>query len=112
MAVKATAKNIKGSPQKVRRILDLVRGRPVEEALQTLRFLPSPMAQQVAKVVQSAAANAENNYMLNPADLHIVAAHADDGMTLRRFRPRARGRVGRILKRYSHITVVVDEKES
>lgn len=112
MAVRATARNIKGSPQKVRRILDAVRGRPVEEALQVLQFLPSPMASDVAKAVQSAAANAENNYMLKPSNLHIVAAHADPGMTLKRFRPRARGRVGRILKRYSHITVLVDEKES
>jgi large subunit ribosomal protein L22 len=112
MEVKATAKYVRVSPRKVRPILDLVRGRKVEEALPILRFLPSPTARLVAKVVKSAAANAENNFQLSPEELHIVKIYADEGPRLKRFRPKPRGRVGRIIKRSSHITVIVAEKES
>lgn len=109
MEVSATAKNIKVSPRKVRLILRELPGKRVEEALTLLRYLPSPHAREVAKVVKSAAANAENNYQLSPEDLIIKKAVAGDAMRLKRYRARPRGRVGRILKRYSHITVTVEE---
>lgn len=112
MDVIAKAKHIGVSPRKVRLIVDLVRGRKVDEALSILRYLPSPTARTVAKVVKSAAANAENNYQMIPADLRIVNIVADEGHTLKRFRARARGRASPILKRSSHITVIVREEEA
>jgi large subunit ribosomal protein L22 len=111
MEVSATAKYIRTSPQKLRLIVDTVRGRKVDEALATLRFLRSPSARTVAKVVQSAAANAENNYEMTQADLRIVKICVDEGPTLKRYRAGPRGRVKPILKRSSHITVVVEEEE-
>lgn len=111
MEVKATAKYVRMSPRKVRLVVGAVRGKPVNEALATLDFLPNAAARAVAKVVKSAAANAENNYQLSPDELYITRIYADEGPTLKRFRPRARGRVSPILKRSSHITVVVGEKE-
>jgi|TARA_B100000378_G_scaffold240927_1_gene209490 large subunit ribosomal protein L22 len=81
----------------------------VEDALNTLSLLTSPWAKTVAKVVASAAANAENNMMMDRDSLRIVSISADQATPLKRFRPRARGRIGRIIKRSSHITVVVDE---
>ena len=89
--------------------MDLVRGRPVSDALNTLGLLPSPWAKMVAKVVQSAAANAENNMFMDRDALRIVQITADNARSQKRFRPRARGRIGRITKRSSHITVVVNE---
>lgn len=112
MEVKAIAKNLKVSPRKVRPILDLIRGKRVEEALPILRFLPSPTARVVSKVVRSAAANAENNFQMSPADLYIVGAYADGGPYMKRMRAKARGRAGRILKPTSHITIKVAEEES
>ena len=79
--------------------------------MNTLRLLPSPWAKTVAKVVQSAAANAENNMFMNRDELRIVRITADRATPLKRFRPRARGRIGRITKRSSHITVVVNERQ-
>ena len=111
MAVRARVKNIGVSPKKMRRVVDTVRGKKVEEALEMLTFMTSPAAQHVAKVVKSAANNAENNNLMAQGDLHIVEIHADEGTTLKRFRPRSRGRASRILKRSCHITVVVDERE-
>jgi large subunit ribosomal protein L22 len=90
-------------------ILDLVRGQRVDDALNTLGLLPSPWAKTVAKVVKSAAANAENNMFMDRDTLRIVHITADNARSLKRFRPRARGRIGRITKRSSHITVMVDE---
>jgi len=110
--VKATAKDIGASPKRLKPIVDLVRGKPVNQALDTLGLLSSPWARVVAKVVRSAAANAENNLLMNPDDLVIVKIVADGARPLKRFRPRARGRIGRITKRSSHITVVVDEEVS
>lgn len=110
MAVKAVAKNISVSPKKMRRVLKTVRGQKVNAALELLGFLPTPAAREVAKVVKSAASNAENNNMMSQEDLRVVAIHADPGVTLRRFRARSRGRASRILKRTSHITVLVDEE--
>ncbi len=110
MQVKASAKNIGYSFQKVKLIADTVRGKSVEDAVAILKFLPSPAARAVAKVVKSAAANAENNYQLVPGNLRIVSCTADMGRTLKRFRARARGRANEVLRRSSHITVVVEEK--
>jgi len=110
MEVKAVAKNIRVSPRKLRLLVNMVRGRSVNEALTMLRFAATPKARVIAKVVKSAAANAENNYQMSP-ELKIVRIFVDEASTLKRFRPRARGRVGRILKRASQITVVVAEEE-
>jgi large subunit ribosomal protein L22 len=111
MEVKAVAKGIRVSPRKMRLIVDMVRGKKVDEALDILKFTPTPKAQIVAKVVKSAAANAENNFQMSPQDLRIVNIFANEGRTMKRYRPRARGRVSPILKRSSHITVIVGDKE-
>jgi|SRR5579884_3213120 large subunit ribosomal protein L22 len=108
--VRAVARNVPGSPQKAALVADVIRGKSVEEALAILQFLPQRAARQFAKVVRSAAANAENNFNLDPTALYIVRATADKGRTLKRFRPKARGRVGPILRRSSHLTVVVAER--
>ncbi len=110
MEVKAVAKYIRTSPRKVRLVVDLVRGRPVKEALALLRFMPQAAAVDVAKVVKSAAANAEQNNHLAADDLYIARITADAGPTIKRFRPRSHGKASPILKRSTHITVVVDEK--
>ena len=111
MEVSATAKYLRTSPRKLRPIVDTVRGKKVDEALVILRFLPSPAARTVAKVVKSAAANAENNYEMTPSDLRIVKIFVNEGSTLKRYRAGPRGRVKPILKRSSHITVVVEEED-
>jgi large subunit ribosomal protein L22 len=108
--VRAVARNVRGSPQKAGLVAEVIRGKPVAEALAILRFLPQRAAREFAKVVKSAAANAENNFNLDPNELYVVRAYADKGMTLKRYRPKARGRVGPILKRSSHLTVVVAER--
>jgi large subunit ribosomal protein L22 len=109
--VRAVAKDIGISPRKVRLVIDMVRDKKVDEALTILKFLPTPSAKAVAKVIKSAAANAENNFQMSPTDLRISDIFADQGHTLKRFRPKARGRVSPILKRSSHITVFVEERE-
>lgn len=109
--VKATTRDIGASQKRLKPIVDLVRGKPVNEALDTLKLLPSPWAKVVAKVVRSASANAENNLLMDPDNLVIIRISADGARSLKRFKPRARGRIGRITKRSSHITVVVDEEE-
>jgi len=109
--VRAVAKDIGISPQKVRLVIDMVRGKKVDEALTILKFLPTPSAKAVAKVIKSAAANAENNFQMSPTDLRISDIFADQGHTLKRFHPQARGRVSPILKRSSDITVFVEERE-
>lgn len=109
MKVKAQAKYIRESPYKVRRVLDLVRGMPVEEARLMLGHLNRGASQPVSKVLKSAVANAEHNFALDADELIIAEAYADEGPTLRRFRPRARGRATRIDKRTSHITIVVGD---
>ena len=110
MEVRAVAKDTGGSPRKVRPLVDMIRGKKVGEALTTLRFAPTPTARLVAKVVKSAAANAENNFQMSPSDLKIVSIYVDEARTMKRFRPRARGRASPILKRSSHITVIVAEQ--
>ena len=111
MEVRARAEDTGVSPRKVRLLVDMVRGKKVDEALTILRFTPTPTARIVAKVVKSAAANAENNFQMSPSDLRITRIFADEARTLKRYRPRARGRVSPILKRSSHITVIVDEEK-
>lgn len=111
MRVRAVARNLRLAPRKVRLVLEQLRGKPVEEALALLRYLPSPSAREVAKVVKSAAANAENNYAMAAGQLRIVAAYADDALRLKRFKAAARGRAAPRVRRHSHVTIVVDEEE-
>ena len=109
MEVRAISKDTGVSPRKMRLLVNMVKGKKVDDALNILRFAPTPNARIVAKTIKSAAANAENNYQLTPTDLKIVKITADEARMLKRFRPRARGRANEILKRSSHITVVVSE---
>lgn len=111
MEVRAIQKNTGVPASKVRPLADLIRGKGVEKALTLLKFIPTPKAKLVARVVQSAAANAENNFQMDPADLKVVKIYVDEATSLRRFRPRSRGRVSPVRKRSSHITVVVAEQE-
>ena len=111
MEVRAVAKDTGVSPRKARPLVDMIRGKKVDEALTTLRFTSTPTARVVAKVVKSAAANAENNFQMTPPDLKIINIFVDEARTLKRFRARARGRASPILKRSSHITVIVAEQE-
>ena len=111
MKVKAVAKDVGTSPQKVRLVINMVRGKKVDEALNILSFTPTPVAKAVAKAIRSAVANAENNFQMSPAELRITDIFADQGHTLKRFRPQSRGRINPILKRSSNITVFVTEEE-
>lgn len=111
MEIKAVAKDTGVSPRKMRLLVDMVRGKKVEEALTILRFTPSPLARVVAKVVKSASANAENNFQMDPADLKVVSIYVDEAKPMKRFRPVSRGRAHHIIKRSSHITVVVAEAQ-
>ena len=106
----AIARHVRMSPTKVRRVVDVVRGMDVNEALAVLRFAPQAASEPVYKVVASAASNAENTESLRVDDLFISKAFVDEGVTLRRIRPRAKGSASRINKRGSHITVVVEPK--
>ena len=99
------------SPMKARRVVDLVRGMPVTDALTVLKFAPQAASEPVYKVVASASANAQATEDLRAEELYISAAFVDEGMTLRRIRPRAKGSASRIYKRASHITVVVEPVE-
>ncbi|MDY5251442.1 MAG: 50S ribosomal protein L22 [Erysipelotrichaceae bacterium] len=110
MEVKAVAKTVRISPRKVRLVLDLVRGKDAQEALAILKFTPNHAAAEVSKVVKSAVANAKNNHQLDENKLYIKACYADEGVTMKRWMPRAKGNASQILKRTSHITVVVEER--
>jgi large subunit ribosomal protein L22 len=112
MEIKAIVKDTGISARKIRPIIDLVRGKRVEEALTMLKFVPTPNALIVSKVIKSAAANAENNHQLSITNLRIAGIFADEGRTMKRFRARSRGMASPILKRSSHITVIVTEQES
>ena len=112
MEVRAVAKNVRVSPTKVRLLADMVRGKKIEEALNMLQFTPTPAARMVAKVIKSAAANAENGLQMSPSSLEISTIFVDRGVTMKRYRSAARGRVSPILRRTSHITVVVTEQEN
>lgn len=111
MESRAVAKHIRISPRKARQVVDLVRGKSVGEALNILRFMPNKAATPIYKVVESAAANAENNFDMNSDDLYVSKIFVDEGPTMKRIRPRARGMADRIRKRTSHITVVLAERE-
>jgi large subunit ribosomal protein L22 len=106
----AVARYVGISASKARRVIDLVRGKSVEEALDILRWAPQAASEPVAKVIASAAANAQNNDGLDPATLVVATIHADEGPTAKRIRPRAQGRAFRIRKRTSHITVIVESR--
>ncbi len=112
MRVSATAKYIRRSTRKTRLVTRAIVGRKVEDAAAILRFMPQGAAKDVAKVLKSATANAENNHDLSADDLVIVDAIADEGPTIKRFRPRAQGRAFPIHKPMTHITIVVESKEA
>ena len=99
------------TPRKVKIVLDLIRGKKVGEALGILKFTPNAATEFVGKLVKSAAANAENNFSMDPDKLYVSSCFVCPGPTLKRLLPRARGRADRLLKRTSHITVVVSEKD-
>jgi large subunit ribosomal protein L22 len=112
MEVKAVARETGISARKLRPIVDLVRGKKVEEALTILKYVPTPNALVVSKVIKSAASNAENNHQISITNLRISGIYADEGRTMKRFRARSRGMASPVLKRSSHITVIVAEQES
>ena len=106
----AKAMHVRIAPRKVRLVMDMVRGKPVEEALQTLGLVRKAASPVIAKVIKSAIANAENNHEMSTDGLIVTRAFVDEGPTMKRFMPRAMGRATTILKRTSHITVVLSEK--
>ncbi len=108
----AKARFVRVSATKARRVIDLVRGKSVSEALDILRWAPQAASEPVAKVIASAAANAQNNDGLDPSTLVVSTVYADEGPTAKRIRPRAQGRAFRIRKRTSHITVIVESRPS
>ena len=111
MRVSATAKYLRGSTRKTRLVTQAIKGKPVEEAAALLRFMPQRAAADVARVLKSATANAENNHNLAVDDLVVAQATADEGPTMKRFRPRAQGRAFPIHKPMTHVTVVVENRE-
>ena len=112
MEVRASVKGVRVSPRKARLVVDAVRGKRVLDAIALTRFLPQKTADDVGKLLRSVAANAENNYDMDPEHLWIKAIYADDGPSYRRFKAKARGRVGRIIRRNTHMTVVAEERKS
>lgn len=111
MEAKATAKYVRMSPSKLKPVTDLVRGKDLNEALTILKFTSGKGAELVEKVVQSAAANAENNHDMNPDELYVAEIYANQGPTIKRFRAGAQGRASMILKRTSHIAVTLRSRE-
>lgn len=111
MEAKAIAKYVRMSSRKARHVADLVRGKKINEALAILKFTPNKAADAIAKVVNSAVANAEHNYEMDADSLFISKICVDGGPSIKRFKPRAMGRADGIVKRTSHITVVVSEKK-
>lgn len=111
MEAKATANFVRIAPRKVRAVLDLIRDKTLEEAKAILSYNPRRAARILSKIVNSAAANAENNHSMNVNNLYIATAFANEGPTMKRVRPRARGRRFLIRKRMSHITVILRERE-
>ena len=110
MDVKAVAKTVRVAPRKARLVLDEIRGLDVDHAAAVLRYTPNSSAKVIAKVLDSAVANATNNHQLDEEKLYVSACYADEGVTMKRFRPRAKGSASPIMKRTSHITVVVSER--
>jgi len=111
MEARAIARHVRISPRKARQVIDLIRGKDVEEALAILKFVPKGGSPIVEKVVRSAVANAENNFDMDVDSLYVAECYVDQGPTMKRIRPRARGMANRIRKRTSHITVILREKE-
>ncbi|HYL40308.1 MAG TPA: 50S ribosomal protein L22 [Candidatus Binatus sp.] len=111
MQVSATAKYLRRSTRKAQLVVAAIKGRPVEEAAALLRFMPQGAAREVAKVLKSATANAENNLNLSADDLVVLDARADEGPTMKRWQPRAQGRAFPIHKPMTHITVTVGDRE-
>jgi large subunit ribosomal protein L22 len=116
MEAKASARHVRVSPQKARRVVDLIRGKAATDAVTTLTFAPQSASEPVKKVLESAIANARfradrESVAFDERNLVVSAAFVDEGPTMKRFRPRAQGRAGRINKRTSHITVVVTQLE-
>ena len=111
MQTTATLRGVRLSAQKGRLVADMIRGMPVDRALNVLAFCPKKGARIVKKVLESAIANAEHNHELIGDDLFVFAVSADEGPTLKRFRPRAMGRATRIRKRTSHLTITLTPKE-
>jgi len=112
MRVSATAKYLRHSTRKTRLVTSAIVGLPFSQASAILRHMPQGAARDVAKVLESAAANAENNHALAPDDLVVVEAMANEGPTIKRIRPRAQGRAFRINKPMTHVTVVLENKEA
>ena len=110
MEAKATAKYVRIAPRKVRVVMDLIRGKNVQDAFAILKFTPKVGAEAIEKVLKSVVANAENNFDMNEDNLYVSEAYVDQGPTLKRIHPRSRGQAFKILKRTSHITVVVAER--
>ena len=110
MESKAVAKYVRIAPRKVRVVMDLIRGKNVAEAFAILKFTPKAGADVVEKVLRSAVANAENNFDMDVDKLYVKTAFVDQGPTLKRIHPRSRGQAFKILKRTSHVTVIVDKK--
>ncbi len=111
MEAKATASYVRIAPRKVKIVIDLIRGKHVDDALAVLKTVPKAASPLVEKVLKSAIANAEQNFEMDPNNLFVSEVYANQGPTIKRFRPRAQGRATRIRKRTSHITVVVKEIE-
>ena len=111
MEARATAKTLRIQPRKARLVLDLIRGKDVDEAVAILNYTPNKGGKMVGDVLKSAIANAVNNYGLDEEDLYVKECYADEGLTMKRWMPRAKGQASPIHKRTSHITVVVAEKE-
>ncbi len=111
MQAKATAKMVRIAPRKARLVVDLIRGKDVGEAIAILKHTNRSASPVVEKVLKSAIANAEHNYEMDPDNLVVSEAYVNEGITLKRYRPRAQGRASKIDKRTSHITVVVTEKK-
>ena len=112
MRVSATAKYLRGSTRKARLVTTAIKGKPIEEPAALLRFMPQNAARDVARVLKSATANAENNHNLSAEDLVVLDAVADEGPTIKRWRPRAQGRAFPIHKGMTHITIVVADQEA
>ena len=111
MEARAHARYMRIAPRKVRVVLDLIRGKHVNEAMKILRFAPKAASKPLEKLLLSAAANAENNFEMDRDSLYVSECYADQGPIMKRYRPRAMGRAGSIHKKTSHITIILKEKE-
>jgi large subunit ribosomal protein L22 len=109
MEAKAITRNVRISAFKVRPVMDVVRGKPVDRALSILQYMPHKAAREIAQTIKSAAANAENNFDMDRSALVVKTIYADEGPSMKRMMPRARGTGNRIMKRSTHITVIVDD---